>query len=69
MLIADALVAVEEEVVGDGDDGDVAGQAAEVVEVFLPGLWGIAAVFLVDRCWRVDVEIPAAPLAAAEVMR
>jgi hypothetical protein len=63
-----ALVAVDVKVVVDADDSDICGKGFEVGDERLPGCVIVAAVVLDDRFWRVDVEVPAAPSAAARVV-
>jgi hypothetical protein len=64
----DAFVAVDEEVVVDAEDADVVWEPFEVGDVACPGVVVVRAVVLDDGFWRVDVQIPAAPDAAARIV-
>ena len=63
------LVAVDGEVVVDAEDFDAGREIAEVVEVGVPSFGRVAAGVLVfEGFWRVDVEVPSAPEAAAWIV-
>jgi hypothetical protein len=69
LFVEDALVSVDEEVVVDPDCFDVGWEVFEVCEEVVPSGGRVTTRIVLDeRFRRVDVEIPAAPDAAAWIV-